>query len=163
MASTVRLDEAPGVDFRQTRIVPPSALRGRILIVMAPVLGLAAFTALMAVAIGLSGWYRDEMLTAGAGAGVLVAAVAIALLLLRIGERSADRRALQNVEARVGGIVESAMDPIISIDEAQKVVLFNAAAEAVFGRPRSAVLGQPLDMLLPARFRSAPERLRSSW
>jgi len=122
---------------------------------MAPVLGLAAFTALMAIVIGLAGWYRNEMLTAGAGAGVLLAAIAIALLLLRIGERNADRRALQNVEARVGGILESAMDPIISIDEAQTVVLFNAAAEAVFGRPRSAVLGQPLDTLLPPRFRNA--------
>ena len=51
------------------------------------------------------------------------------------------------------GIVESAMDAIITVDERQRVVLFNAAAEEVFGWPREEAMGQPLDSFIPERFR----------
>jgi PAS domain S-box-containing protein len=53
----------------------------------------------------------------------------------------------------LGGIVESAMDPIVSVDDQQRIVLFNAAAEQAFGWPRAALLGQSLAVLIPARFR----------
>src|SRR5439155_24299867 len=62
-------------------------------------------------------------------------------------------QALLNIEGRVSGVINSAMDPIITVDDAQRVVVFNVAAEQVFGWPRSAVLGQPLDRLIPERFR----------
>src|SRR4029079_13616587 len=52
-----------------------------------------------------------------------------------------------------GPFFEAAMDPIITVDEAQRVVLFNPAAEVVFGWPRAAIVGEPLDKLLPQRFR----------
>ena len=55
----------------------------------------------------------------------------------------------------MAGILESAMDAIISIGADQRVVLYNAAAEKIFQWPRAAVLGQPLDMLIPARYRTA--------
>jgi len=129
--------------------------QGVLLILFGPVLALGAFTALLAMGMGLAGWYREEMLMAAAGTGVLVAMLTLALLYARLSNRRADQLALRNVQARVGGIVESAMDPIISVDEAQRIVLFNAAAEKVFRWPRSAVLGQPLDMLIPARYRKA--------
>src|SRR5262245_48546552 len=47
------------------------------------------------------------------------------------------------------------MDAIIAVDEAQRIVLYNPAAEKVFLWPRSAVLGEPLDKLIPERFRAA--------
>ena len=52
-------------------------------------------------------------------------------------------------------IVESAMDAIVSIDAGQRIVQFNAAAERAFLWPRDAVMGQPIDKLIPERFRAA--------
>ena len=46
---------------------------------------------------------------------------------------------------RIGqNIIESAMDAIIVIDEAQNIIQFNASAEQVFGHKRPDVLGKPI-------------------
>ncbi len=55
--------------------------------------------------------------------------------------------------SRLAALLDSAMDAIISIDDGERIVLYNRAAEATFGWPVQQVLGQPLSMLLPARFR----------
>ena len=52
-------------------------------------------------------------------------------------------------------IVESAMDAIITIDQAGRVVLFNTAAEKMFGVPAAEAMGQSLDRFLPAKERAA--------
>jgi len=56
-------------------------------------------------------------------------------------------------EARLAAIVDSAMDGIITVDAAQNVVLFNHAAEQMFGVRREDALGAPLDRFIPQRFR----------
>jgi PAS domain S-box-containing protein len=65
------------------------------------------------------------------------------------------RGALGEAQKRLGAIVDSAMDAVITVDEEQKIVLFNRAAEQVFGVRREDMLGTSLDRLLPARFRGA--------
>jgi PAS domain S-box-containing protein len=65
------------------------------------------------------------------------------------------RGALSDAQARLAAIVDSAMDAVITIDEAQRIVLFNRAAEQVFRTSREQALGASLDQFLPARFRGA--------
>jgi PAS domain S-box-containing protein len=54
--------------------------------------------------------------------------------------------------AHLAGIIEAAMDAIVTVDEQQCVVAFNPAAERMFGHAREAVLGRALSLLLPERF-----------
>jgi len=79
------------------------------------------------------------------GAGILVAAREVLV---------AEGRSEQS-EARLAAILDSAMDAIITVDEAQRIVLFNRAAEVLFGCPRSAAIGSALDRFIPERFRAA--------
>jgi PAS domain S-box-containing protein len=62
---------------------------------------------------------------------------------------------LREGEQRLEAIVRSAMDAIITTDSEQRVVLFNAAAERMFGVPAQDALGAPLDRFIPTRFRHA--------
>lgn len=63
--------------------------------------------------------------------------------------------ALTRSEARFAAIIDSAMDPMLSIDQDHKILLFNRAAEQVFGCRRDEALGTALDRFLPTRFRDA--------
>jgi PAS domain S-box-containing protein len=126
---------------------------GRLAVIFAPILALLAAAALLALAAWVFGWYQVEMFRAAEVLAGIGAVLAMILLYRQIRQRQAANRALQSLSARVGNIVEAAMDPIITVDERQRIVVFNAAAERVFRWPRDAVLGQPLDRLLPERFR----------
>jgi PAS domain S-box-containing protein len=68
------------------------------------------------------------------------------------------QRALRVSEAKFAGIVTIASDAIISVDENFIVTLFNRGAEAIFGYSADEMLGQPLDLLLPQRFRATHGR-----
>ena len=57
-----------------------------------------------------------------------------------------------NSSARLAGLLDSAMDAIVTANEEQRIVLYNRAAEKIFGWPAAEVLGQPLTKLLPQRF-----------
>ncbi|HSH91001.1 MAG TPA: PAS domain S-box protein [Ramlibacter sp.] len=59
-----------------------------------------------------------------------------------------------NAAARLAGLLDSAMDAVISVDEAQNVVLYNRAAEKIFGWPAAEMKGKPLDILIPKRYKA---------
>ncbi len=58
-----------------------------------------------------------------------------------------------NAAARLAGLLDSAMDGILSVDENQVIVLYNRAAEKIFGWPAAEVKGRKLEFLMPRRFR----------
>lgn len=77
-------------------------------------------------------------------------------VLVVFGNDSARQKSPENgrsSEVQVRNIIDTAMDGIISMNEEQKIVLFNGTAEAIFGWHADQVLGQPIEMLIPSRFR----------
>jgi PAS domain S-box-containing protein len=75
-----------------------------------------------------------------------------------ITERKQVEKALAASSARLSGVIESAMDAIISVDADQRVLLFNPAAERIFGCTRAEALGQSLERFIPARFQKGHAR-----
>jgi PAS domain S-box-containing protein len=75
------------------------------------------------------------------------------VILRDVTERSASEDALVESRRRMEGIVASAMDAIITVDEEQKIMLFNPAAERMFGCPAEAALGSAITRFIPTRYR----------
>jgi len=77
--------------------------------------------------------------------------------LLLVVEDVTERKQLQEqveaARARFWGIVEAASDAILTVDEHQRIVVFNRQAESMFGYSSREAIGQPLELLLPSRFR----------
>lgn len=55
--------------------------------------------------------------------------------------------------ALLDAIVQIASDGIVSIDEEQRILLFNSGAEEIFGYTAEEMIGQPLEVLIPSRYR----------
>ncbi len=66
--------------------------------------------------------------------------------------------AMQTQQIRMTAIVDSALDAVISVDGDGRVVMMNPIAEDVFQRREREMLGQPLELLIPDRFREAHQR-----
>jgi PAS domain S-box-containing protein len=79
--------------------------------------------------------------------------------LVALGEDVTDRRRAEDTafaaQATLGGIVAIASDAIISIDEGQRVVIFNEGAEKIFGYASAEIVGELVAVLLPERFQRA--------
>lgn len=72
-----------------------------------------------------------------------------------ITERRRATQALAESRQRLEGIVGSAMDAIISINDRQSIVLFNAAAEKMFRCSAQDAIGSSIDRFIPMRFQAA--------
>ena len=77
----------------------------------------------------------------------------VAVEHIDISERRRIEDALRASEAKLQAVIGSAMDAIISVDERQRIVAFNRAAEAVFRCAASEAVGSALDRFIPASLR----------
>lgn len=75
--------------------------------------------------------------------------------MVDISEHKKTEDALRHSQERLTGIIGSAMDAIITVDDQQRIVVFNKAAEQIFRCSAEQALGQPLDKLIPQKFREA--------
>jgi len=64
-------------------------------------------------------------------------------------------RAHTDVERLLESIIALAADAVVSTDESRRIIIFNPAAERVFGYRRDEVLGEPIEILLPRSARNA--------
>jgi PAS domain S-box-containing protein len=67
------------------------------------------------------------------------------------------------LEERFRMVVESAPNAMVMIGARGKIEMVNAQAEHVFGFPRAEMLGQSIEMLVPARFRHNHPNLRGAF
>jgi len=67
------------------------------------------------------------------------------------------------VEAKFRDLLESTPDAIVMVNVTGRIVLVNSQAERVFGYERAQLIGTPVEVLLPARFRDAHNQHRSNF
>ncbi|MFI9272019.1 PAS domain S-box protein [Kitasatospora sp. NPDC052896] len=71
-----------------------------------------------------------------------------------------DRRA---AEERFRGLLEAAPDAMVIVDDTGTMTLVNAQTEALFGYRREELLGRPVELLIPSRFRAHHARHRNDY
>jgi PAS domain S-box-containing protein len=78
-------------------------------------------------------------------------------------QRDSIEQALRNSEERFRQVVDSAPNAMVMINRAGTIVMVNTQAERVFGYDRTEMLGQPVEMLVPQRFRRNHPVLRGAF
>ena len=74
-----------------------------------------------------------------------------------------DISARKRLEERFRQVVESAPNAIVMIGSTGLIEMVNAQTERVFGYTRDELLGKPVEMLVPERYRSNHPGLRTSF
>lgn len=75
-------------------------------------------------------------------------------IFVDITDRKRVEAALHDSEERLCRILDSAMDAIVTIDEKERIILFNAAAEKTFGCSSAEATGRPFGRFLSKAFHS---------
>ncbi len=78
-------------------------------------------------------------------------------------ERSEKDRAIRRAHERIRQVVESAPSAMLMTDGAGLIEMVNAQTERLFGYDRADMLGQPVETLVPARFRKEHPDLRGGF
>ena len=103
-------------------------------------------------AVGTAGEVEMVMTPIRDAAGAVTVIVAEAW---DIGDTLSAQVELSRSQQKFAGIVSISADAIISVDDAFRITDFNRGAERIFGWSAYEILGQPLDVLIPERWREA--------
>ena len=120
--------------------------------------------------------FAEPVVACELGGGLLaITAGALAFFATLYNRRRAQeklRETSRQAEAKFEALAENAQDAIVSADSRGNIIYFNKAAQRAFGYEASEVLGKPLTLLMPERFRdqhlaghdtvSSPEGNRTS-
>jgi PAS domain S-box-containing protein len=166
---TVRLAEGPRVALIET--VPYADLMAAVVAVrdssllagLVAVLGAIALAVMLARSLSrplvqmtkaVEGFARDRPAAIPTGAGGEIGLLAQAFA--RMADEARDKTAaLLDSERLARGIVDTALDAFIQMDERGTVIDWNLQAQAVFGWSREEAIGQALrDLIVPERYRS---------
>jgi PAS domain S-box-containing protein len=98
---------------------------------------------------------RAWLLAGAAMSALLLASLTVVLGRQRAAQAGFDQRSMSH--ARLDSIIRSTTDAIITVDSAQRILLFNPMAERVFQCAASDAIGGPLSRFIPERYRAAHE------
>ena len=73
----------------------------------------------------------------------------------RIAELELQVRELRRVESQFRMLLETSPDAVVIVDESGEIMLANRQSEKMFGYASGELLGLPVEMLVPDRFRES--------
>lgn len=111
---------------------------------------LLTLLAILAIGVGLS-FAAYEASRSWIWAGIGLGVTAILLVAFGLSFRETVRAERQAAE-RFRAVIDNAHDAIIAIDSLGRVEMFNRAAERIFGFQAAEVVGQNVNMLMPAPY-----------
>lgn len=146
--------------FYFVRKRPQGKMRGLILMFAGFILACGATHAMAVWNI----WHSTYRLEGVMKATTALLSVATAIVTVKLGpvaltmltdetERRKAARELARANQQLRSYLEAASQAIVSVSKDGRIVLVNRLAEEMFDYPRDQLVGQQLEMLLPARFR----------
>jgi PAS domain S-box-containing protein len=104
--------------------------------------------------------FENHLVPVRDGQGQVTGVIGIAI---DITERERAETALRASEERTGAILDATPDATVIVDGDGRIVRVNAQTERLFGYAREELLGRPVELLLPERFRHVHLRHRAGY
>jgi PAS domain S-box-containing protein len=118
-------------------------------------------------------WHADYWVSGAVKAVTALASVITAILLIRLMPEALKIPSLDRLrgeiadraraQARFQGLLDSAPDAVVVVNKEGRIVLVNIQTEKLFGYGRASLLGRPIEMLVPERFRDKHPGHRSNF